>query len=171
MWPGCARTGSGVCNQTEEKSVFANRTNWEPLKSVSPIRSAGGLWNPIAELVTLLWEWPSSATLHTQTLKALGGWKLHSTQNSREKEMSGVALGWLMLRVLPAMGRRYPLADICPASLPIHGGSIGLNTSFEQSRSCMWQKRPSLLPPHYSECHKKFEIFSHNLLFYLGCAL
>lgn len=141
------------------------KENREPLKSGSPRRSAGGLWNPTAELVTLLW--PSRATLQTQTVKALGRWKLHGlhSPDGREKEMSGVTLGRLMLRVLPTVGRRFPLAVVCLDSLPTHGASSGLNTSLEQSRSCTWQKRPSLFPPHYLECNKKFEVFSHNLLF------
>lgn len=34
-------------------------------------------------------------------------------------------------------GRRYSLADVCPASLPAQGGSIGLDTSLELSKSHM----------------------------------
>lgn len=34
-------------------------------------------------------------------------------------------------------GRRHSLAHVCSASLSVQGRSIGLDTSLEQSKSCM----------------------------------
>lgn len=152
---GCAKTGSGVFSQTGGKGCICKENN----QGASKIWVCRGFMESYSCAGDFILGVAKQCHSADWTLQALWGWKLRSphSPDSREKEMSGVALRWLMIRILPTAGRRYPLVDICPASLPVQGGSIGLNTSFKQSKSCMWQKRPSLLPPHYLEYHKTFE--------------
>lgn len=86
-------------------------------------------------------------------LKGLCGWKLqdpHCTTQIPEKrcleQLSGGSWWWFS----PAgclLWQEMLISWCLPSLSAIQGGSFGLDTSLELSKSHIWQERPSLLPP------------------------
>lgn len=111
----CAKTGSGVCSQMGESAICKENK-----------QGAFKIWVPqqICRGVMESYSWAGDFILGVakhcysanSTTQSSGGLKAPQPRLQRTGDV-WMALGYLMLRVLPTVGRRSPLPDTCLASL------------------------------------------------------